>query len=241
MRNKPACTKSQPGRSASRAFHPGRGSNVPTHAHNAATWPRVTRPRVFRSPTEDAVSKHRYYRFDEDLTVEDLWALDMCAEPDQTTLYMDLKVGKPLRKWDLVRLRIVGGRQDVDVTFTVLGLPVLSERAMEVFADVAPDDIQFLPALIESAGGLYHVMNVVRRLDCLDERRTTFGDVPGFRPVLTPVLDPKKIGGEKVFRLRASPVHIIVADSVRRAIDGAGLTGASLAPVADADADSLAC
>src|SRR5687767_7323064 len=180
------------------------------------------------------MSSVHFYRFAEEFD-DDIWLLDLAKDPNQHNLSIDLTAGKKLDYHDPVRLRNVGkGNRQVDIAFTVLGIPVLSERAGKVFQVVAPRDTQCLKAEIDGVAGPFYALNIAKRLDCLDEQRTVFGDIPGFtlfRPVLEPVIDPAKVAKETVFRLHASPVHIIVNDQVKVAVEAAQLTGAVMQPV----------
>lgn len=63
------------------------------------------------------------------------------------------------------------GKQ-VDYNQTAFGAMVVSHRMAESIADIAPGDVQRIPAIIDAAEGSWEVFNVLTCMDCIDHRRS---------------------------------------------------------------------
>src|SRR5262245_6066465 len=60
----------------------------------------------------------------------------------------------------------------LDYTMAGRGMPVASERAAQVFARFAPDDVQVIPVAVEDHQEPYFILHALHAIECVDETRS---------------------------------------------------------------------
>ena len=120
-----------------------------------------------------------------------------------------------------------------DMPCTLAYRPVVSDRLRKLIESVSPGSAQYLPLRITWGGkqvnGQYWVANWLRALDCVDWRRS----VPRLKPPPPdPVvfeelaLNPNRIPRDvHVFVVRHAVHTVLCSETLRSAIDEAGMTG----------------
>ncbi|QAT85995.1 hypothetical protein EJ065_4444 [Corallococcus coralloides] len=111
----------------------------------------------------------------------------------------------------------------------------MNDRLASVFREMAPSDVQLFRATVDGQPDLYHVLNVVRQIRCIDdaaceevqirsaseytERIGEYSSVSGLR------IDKSKIGDVRVFRTWGWHSPLIVDDEIKDALEATGIAG----------------
>jgi hypothetical protein len=128
---------------------------------------------------------------------------------------------------------------------------VVSDRFIEALRSAGVDNVDYYPALlIDDASGKttsgYQAANVVGLIACVDREKSVYTLMPGL-PADVIVkncifdfksmhLDYTRVQGAKMFRLFEKNSTIVVHESVKQAIEKAGLRGIRLVPAEGLDA-----
>ena len=115
-------------------------------------------------------------------------------------------------------------------------MPVLENSFVDELLSVAPDDVQVIPIAIEGDPRLFSVLNVLRRIRCLDESRSTItrwpataaiADLAGKYLTVGDIhIDPTRVGTSQMFRIEGWVSALIVSETVGAIL--ADATGAVL-------------
>ena len=144
----------------------------------------------------------------------------------------------------------------LDVTFTTMNVVVVTERIGELVAGMAPDDVQLIPARVESREERYAVLNVLSKIDCIDWETTRatvtlpgppsevkFGTLASLgdlidrsflaRHVVGPDMTLKTDGieGARIFYVEGWADAPIVTGEIKTALEQAGATGLTYKPM----------
>jgi hypothetical protein len=126
----------------------------------------------------------------------------------------------------------------VDYTPTAFGAIVVSARMADAIAQTAPNDVQRIPAIIDSDAE-WEVLNILPSPDCIDHDASViqyFPEDPAKcgvnadkagqpRGVIKLVIDPGAVGGHHVLRPKGWSVVPIVSQAVKDSLDSLGVTG----------------
>ena len=116
-----------------------------------------------------------YYRLhDKNSVYPDRWFLGSPVTEDGEEL--DARVfleGRALDALGRLRLPITQEGSHQEFTMADWEMPVLENSFVDELLSVAPDDVQVIPIAIEGDPRLFSVLNVLRRIRCLDESRST--------------------------------------------------------------------
>lgn len=128
---------------------------------------------------------------------------------------------------------------------------VVTERVGRLLGALAPEDLQRLPARVESMEGRYEVVKILTTIDCLDRERTraqvlvpedpqpvktgtlsSLAPLLESRPDLNPLvmgdnvrLDAAGIEGARVFWVEGRGTWPVVTEDVKVALDEEGVSG----------------
>ena len=127
---------------------------------------------------------------------------------------------------------------------------LVTEEIAALIAALAPDDVQRIPACVESIEGDYEFLNVLARIDCVDWERTLahvyVGDPPqlekGTVASLEPFFDPGEslighvmhydmklnsegIEGPRIFRVKRWDQWPVVTEEIKDALEERGASG----------------
>ncbi len=109
-------------------------------------------------------------------------------------------------------------------------MPVVSNRIASVLGAVAANDCEFFPVVVEATNLGMSIVNVVRRIECVDESRCE--DVLKWRPednrpdrvgsyrsIGGLRIDPDKAEGHHMFRISGWEVALIVSEVIRAELE----------------------
>jgi len=126
----------------------------------------------------------------------------------------------------------------LDFTLADFDMPVVRTDLGRDLAALCGDQVQLIPADVESENEQYSILNITRALACLDDARSgvTYWTEPDGRPdkvgeyrmVLNPHVDPARIHAEHIFRIAGWKIAMIVSEEARSVLGGA--TGAVFEP-----------
>jgi hypothetical protein len=151
--------------------------------------------------------------------------------------------GRPLNVEERLTFPVDRPGKPLDFSLAGIGVtPVISARAVPIFTELAPSDVQLIPIEIEGQPDPYFILNATRLIRCIDDARSaevlywlpederpektgTYRDVYGMR------IDPAKVGEAKVFRTWGWSIVLIVSEDIKDAMERMGVTGAKFREV----------
>ncbi|NTX17682.1 hypothetical protein HUA76_43675 [Myxococcus sp. CA056] len=121
-------------------------------------------------------------------------------------------------------------------------VPVVHVRVANLFAELAPDDVQLIPVDVEGRPEQHVVLVATKLIRCIDdeaseeilywkpedERPDKLGQ---YRSVYGMRIDRTKVGGAKVFRTWGWEIALIVSEDIKVALERAKVTGAKFEEV----------
>jgi hypothetical protein len=132
-----------------------------------------------------------------------------------------------------------------DVVLTQSQFPVWSPKVISVLEAMGVDNIQYFPIDIDTGKGgkvekSYRLPNILGLINCLDRKHAKFETFPGdpqiswlerYR-ILEDKIKPLGKGRKPplVFRLGEFPAHVLAHDSIEKAFQKNGITGAEFIP-----------
>jgi hypothetical protein len=109
-------------------------------------------------------------------------------------------------------------------------MPVVSNKVASVLRDVAANDCEFFPVAVGGSNVGMSIVNVVRRIECVDESRCE--DVMKWRPednrpdrlgsyrsIGGLRIDPTRMEGHHIFRIFGWEVALIVSEVIRAKLE----------------------
>lgn len=153
----------------------------------------------------------------EDGSWKDIWAYTRCER---------LKDPSP------VAATIKHAGRSRDINFASFDIPIMSRKVNDVLEAEAPGEIQRVPVTID-APGEWEVTNVLHEIDCIDHRESLIQYWPNDHPekagkprgVLKLVIDPDRVEGAQIFRLKGWLGPIIISAKLKAALEAAKFTG----------------
>ncbi|NVJ09607.1 hypothetical protein HUW63_30830 [Myxococcus sp. AM001] len=120
--------------------------------------------------------------------------------------------------------------------------PVVHVRVASLFAELAPDDVQFIPVDIQGAPDQYLILVATKRFRCIDDQaseevrywKPEHGQperVGDYKVVYGMRIDTTKVGDAKVFRTEGWDIALIVAEEIKQALERLQATGVRFTPV----------
>jgi len=183
--------------------------------------------------------ERRFFGLDFDVYVPGRWYLAEPTSPaGQTVPNIWVFVeGRPVAPPELLRVPLSrpGRPLDFDKT-TVGGTPIVGARVAYVFREMAPDDVQLFPVVVEGQREPYYLLNVARTVRCIDdaacEEVQRFTEEDGdperlgeYRSVSGLRIDKSKVRDARVFRLWGYHIPIIVDEEIKAALEVNGVVG----------------
>jgi hypothetical protein len=179
----------------------------------------------------------RFFKLSDDRYFPNRWHLDTPTDSQ----------GRKVFDWDFKRgtpVHLPGGRlkipieipgRPLDFSWAGLSIPVVHVKIASMLSELAPNDVQLIPADIEGQPDQYLVMVATRLIRCIDEQAsrirlwTVEDGVPNkvgqYRDVRDVRVDRAKVGNAKVFRPAGWEVVLIVAEEIKNALERMGATG----------------
>jgi hypothetical protein len=179
----------------------------------------------------------RYFRLMDDVNVPGGWILGTPTD-DRTGQPLSgvFLAGHPLRVSGPVRVPFLqpGSALDFSLADTA---PIVHTKVASVLAELAPADVQLIPANVETQPEPYCLLNVLRIVKCIDdaaceevnywtpedgvpEKTGRYFSVYGLR------IAPTQVGGARIFRPWGWEIALIVSESIKEAMQRLGVTGA---------------
>ena len=230
------------GRLTASGFEAGEGSYRKRKQPPAARRRRVREARVYQLNWDDSETDRWLLDYPVDGSGEPL-------EPDTFACGARVDVAGELR----IPLLRPGGPLELNVAPMFL---VASERIGSLLGELAPQDLQRLPARVDSASERYEVLNTLSRIDCVDRERTeatVFSEAEGLKTgtlaSLAPLLQAEPeltvsivttnlrlhtedLGGARVFRVPGSDLFPMITHEVRVGLEAEGVRGVVFNPLA---------
>jgi len=179
----------------------------------------------------------RFFDLSDDVYVPHRWHL---ATPIDSQ-------GHRVHDWDFKRgtpVHVPGGRLKIPIqvpgrplAFSEAGLsiPVVHVKIASMLSELAPNDVQLIPADIEGQPDQYLVLVATRLIRCIDEKAsrillwTVEDGVPKkvgkYRDVRDLRIDKAKVADAQVFRPEGWQVVLIVSEEIKDALERMGATG----------------
>lgn len=166
-----------------------------------------------------------------------------------TTEYLQFIAGeKVLNDLTGIKVHLDVPGPALDYTLSISGVCIVSSRFKQELESCFGDGVQFFPVIIEettiepkSIHDEFFIMNVCKKLDCLDHNRSQVSSFPENMPppaqhlsgkiaaICHFVLDPTRMtGSEDVFVLSGAPHILFISEKVRKIILQNGYTGMKL-------------
>jgi len=181
----------------------------------------------------------RYYVLIDDKQVANRWFLKGPITSDGATV--DPRIFFEGRRYDAdLRMTLPLRRKGNPLDFTLadFDMPVLRTDYAKRLAELAPSEVQYIPVDVAEVGSGYSILNVLETVRCLDEEHsgvTYWKAAEGqpqrdgeYRMVLTPRVDPSRVGSRHIFRIAGWEIAMIVSEEAKALLQGA--SGVSFEP-----------
>jgi len=120
-------------------------------------------------------------------------------------------------------------------------LPIVSSGIALAIKDIAHDDVECFPVIIQQYKRQYAILNVITLRECLNEERSRImkwtqndgrPEKEGqYRMVTELHIDKSRVVGCDIFRISGWEIALIVSDAIKNAIEGIGNLGIVFDPV----------
>ena len=148
----------------------------------------------------------------------------------------EFRLGTPVHVEGRLKILMERVGSPLDFSETNSRIPVVHVKVASRLAELAPQDVQFIPVDIENQPEQYLILVVTRLIRCIDEKASrvrlwTHEDgVPGmvgqYRDVRDLRIDTSKVGDAKMFRPEGWEGPLIVSGDIKNALERMGATGA---------------
>ncbi|NPC51051.1 hypothetical protein D7X99_37055 [Corallococcus sp. AB032C] len=148
-----------------------------------------------------------------------------------------LRAGTPVEITGPLRIPLMEPGKPRD--FSMAGLcmaPVVHVKLAMLFAELAPNDVQFLSVDIPGQPEQFSMLVATRMIRCIDERASEEArrwepkdgrpeKVGQYRSVYGMRIDPSQVGSAKVFRTWGWSIALIVSEDLKTALEHTRATG----------------
>jgi hypothetical protein len=186
----------------------------------------------------------RYFRLRDDMSIPGRWVLG--APLDALGKEMDpwqFERGHALEPGFPPRFPLLVPGQPLDFSGAAFGILVVHKRFVQLFERHGwQQEVQFIPAHVDEQPEPYFILNTLRTIKCIDERRS--GEIDYWRPehgepgrigmyraVHGLKVDPTRVEGANIFRTWGWNVALIVSEDLKRALEGNHVTGVKFVEV----------
>jgi hypothetical protein len=178
----------------------------------------------------------RFFELADDLDTPQRWHLDTPIDRQGRKVHdWDFTKGAPVHVEGRLQIPVEIEGRPLDYSWAGLSIPVVHVKVAHVLAELAPNDIQLIPADIRGQPDQYLVMVATRLIRCIDEQAskvqfwTPEDGVPEkvgkYWAVDDPRIDKAKVGNAQVFRPEGWEVILIVSGEIKEALERMGATG----------------
>jgi hypothetical protein len=178
----------------------------------------------------------RFFEFNDDVYVPRRWHLDTPIDSQGRKVFdWDFTKGAPVHVEGRLKIPVEIPGRPLDFSEAGLGIPVVHVKIASMLSELAPKDVQLIPADIEGQPDQYLVLVATRLIRCIDEQvsRIQFwtekdgepDKVGQYRDVRDLRVDRAQVGNAKVFRPEGWEVVLIVSGEIKDAMEALGATG----------------
>lgn len=178
----------------------------------------------------------RFFRLSDDVYVPHRWHLGMPVDHQGEKVNdWDFKRGTPVDLQGRLRIPLEVAGRSLDFSEAGVRIPVVHVRVANVFAQLAPHDVQMIPVDVDGHPDQYLILVVTRLIRCIDEKASrirlwTHEDgrpdrVGQYASVRDMRVDRAKVGDAKVFRPEGWEVALTVSGDIKDAFEQIGATG----------------
>ncbi|HLL02172.1 MAG TPA: DUF1629 domain-containing protein [Myxococcaceae bacterium] len=178
----------------------------------------------------------RFFKLSDDVYVPHRWHLAMPLDSRGHKVHdWDFKRGTPVQIEGRLKIPIKVAGQPLDFSEAGIRIPVVHVRVASMLSELAPGDVQLVPADIEGQPEQYCVLVATRLIRCIDEKTSRVllwteedGEpekVGKYRDVRDMRIDRAKVDDAKVFRPWGWSGTLIVAEEIKDALEQMGATG----------------
>ena len=185
----------------------------------------------------------RYFELSEDVQAGTWYLGDPVDEQGQEVEDpWQFRDGRPVSVSGQLTVPIDQQGRALDFSAAGVGMtPVVHVQVASIFAELAPDDVQFIPVCIKGMPDQYVILVATKCILCIDEPRSrvqfwTAEDglpekVGTYYAVDDLHIDVKKVGTTKVFRTEGWNIALIVSEDIKLALERIRATGVRFTPV----------
>jgi len=178
----------------------------------------------------------RFFELADNVYVPNRWHLATPIDSQGRKVFdWDFTKGAPVHVEGRLKIPIKIPGRPLDFSEAGLGIAVVHVKIASMLSELAPNDVQLIPADIEGQPDQYLVMVATRLIRGIDEKAsrillwTVEDGVPQkvgkYRDVRDLRIDKAKVGGAKVFRPEGWQVVLIVSEEIKNAMEDMGATG----------------
>jgi hypothetical protein len=181
----------------------------------------------------------RYFDLFDDVSIPERWELGDPVDQSGQEVSNPWMFRKGVPVHVDGRLKVLIDRQGKPLDFSLAGVgvtPVVHAKVAMLLAELAPNDVQIVPVVVEGHPEEYFILNVTRIVKCIDdeaseevqywkpedgrpEKTGQYRAVHGMR------IDPMQVGEAKVFRPWGWLVVLLVSEEIKEALERIGATG----------------
>ncbi|HZI13235.1 MAG TPA: DUF1629 domain-containing protein [Myxococcus sp.] len=186
----------------------------------------------------------RYFDLADDVYVPRRWDLGhpMDEQGQELEDPWQFTEGTPVHFKGRIRIPVRGRGKKLDYSHASFSTPIIHERLVPVFTELAPNDVQFIPVEMEKQSEQYFILVATRLIQCIDDARSAEArrwkpedgrpeKVGQYRAVYRMRIDPAKVGDAQVFRTWGWQIALIVSEDIRDALVRLGATGTKFTEV----------
>jgi hypothetical protein len=178
----------------------------------------------------------RFFELADDVYAPHRWHLATPLDSQGQMVHdWDFTKGAPVRVEGRLKIPIEIAGRPLDFSEAGLSIPIVHVKVASMLSELAPGDVQLVPADIEGQPDQYLVFVATRLIRCIDEQAsrillwTVEDGVPKkvgkYRDVRDLRIDKAKVGNAKVFRPEGWQVVLIVSEEIKDAMERMGATG----------------
>ncbi|WP_095992197.1 imm11 family protein [Cystobacter fuscus] len=185
----------------------------------------------------------QYFRLLDDVHIPGRWELDdPVNQQGQTIGTWMFRRGMPVHLEGRIRVPLYVPGMALDFSMLAgASIPVVHARVADVFARLAPGDVQLIPVQVDGQADPYFLLNITRVVKCIDDEasdevrywKPEHGQPENegeYRSVIGLRIDPTKVGEAQVL-LTWGWIAIIVSEAIKNALIDMGATGPKFAEV----------
>lgn len=178
----------------------------------------------------------RFFELHDDLYVRGRWQLkNPLNAAGHSVDDWEFRLGAPVRVEGRLKLFLEHAGRPLDFSETNSRIPLVHVKVASVFSELAPKDVQLIPADVEGHPEQYLILVATRRIRCIDEKASKVqfwqpedglpDKVGQYYAVDDLHIDTSKVGNAKVFRPEGWEGTLIISEDIKEALERMGATG----------------